>query len=217
MRYFANPSTPAVRAAMASGRLGCIQTPGQGNAPVEGAVWAADNGCFSDAYPGDSAWWAWLERNASRAASCAFAVAPDVVGDCWATHVRSMPWLARIRALGCPAAYVLQDNADTPRIPWPHFDVLFIGGSTAFKLGLAARGIVHMARVLGKRVHMGRVNSLRRLRYAAHIGVDTADGTYLAYGPDRNLPRLLSWLDDVNGQRPLFVGHRPRPALAGVR
>ena len=47
MRYFANPSTPAVRAAMASGRLGCIQTPGQGNAPVEGAVWAADNGCFS--------------------------------------------------------------------------------------------------------------------------------------------------------------------------
>lgn len=45
---------------------------------------------------------------------------------------------------------------------------------------------------------MGRVNSLRRLRHAAAIGCDSADGTYLAFGPDRNLPRLLDWIGAVN-------------------
>jgi hypothetical protein len=40
---------------------------------------------------------------------------------------------------------------------------------------------------------MGRVNSLRRLRYADAIGCDSADGTYIAHGPDINLPALLGW------------------------
>jgi hypothetical protein len=42
--------------------------------------------------------------------------------------------------------------------------------------------------------HKRRVNSLRRLRYARSIGCHPVNGTYLAYGPDRNLPNLLGWL-----------------------
>lgn len=42
------------------------------------------------------------------------------------------------------------------------------------------------------------MNSLRRLTYAAAIGCHSADGTYLAYGPDRNLPTLLRWLRIAN-------------------
>jgi hypothetical protein len=41
---------------------------------------------------------------------------------------------------------------------------------------------------------MGRVNSLRRLRLAARDGYDSVDGTFLAFGPDKNLPRLLAYL-----------------------
>jgi hypothetical protein len=66
-----------------------------------------------------------------------------------------------------------------------------IGGSTSWKLGPAAASLAAQARRLGKWVHMGRVNSLKRLRYAASIGCDSADGTYLAFGPERNLSRLL--------------------------
>jgi hypothetical protein len=44
---------------------------------------------------------------------------------------------------------------------------------------------------------MGRLNSRRRLRHAAAIGCHSADGTYLAYGPDKNLPKLLGWLNTV--------------------
>jgi hypothetical protein len=40
---------------------------------------------------------------------------------------------------------------------------------------------------------------LRRLRYATSIGCHSADGTFLAFGPDRNLPRLLGWLTEIDG------------------
>jgi hypothetical protein len=41
---------------------------------------------------------------------------------------------------------------------------------------------------------MGRVNSERRYRYAYAIGCDTADGTFLTFGPDTNIRRLRAWL-----------------------
>lgn len=45
---------------------------------------------------------------------------------------------------------------------------------------------------------MGRVNSRRRLHYAASIGCTSADGIYLAFAPDKNLPQLMAWLDTVD-------------------
>ncbi len=88
--------------------------------------------------------------------------------------------------------------------PWDDFDALFVGGSTEWKLSGSARELVREARARGKSTHMGRVNSLRRLRYAESIGCDSADGTYLIFGPDVNLPRLLGWLGVLGTQRPLF-------------
>jgi hypothetical protein len=235
VRYFANPSTERVREAMRTGLLNVIETPKQGNRPVAGVTWCADNGCFGDGYPGEDAWFAWLQANAHRANSCAFAVAPDVVSDAWATQLRSMPWLTKIREFGYPAAYVAQNGARADRLPWEHFDVLFLGGGlecvpcryvfreprrpardercpschrrlTEWKLGQTARSLTFEARRRGKRVHMGRVNSLRRLRYAHAIGCDSADGTFIARGPDQNLPTVLYWLREIADQRDLFPG-----------
>jgi hypothetical protein len=209
VRYFANPSTAEVRDAMQAQLLDCIETPKQGNHPVDGATWCADNGCFAEGYPGDAEWFTWLEQNSHRAASCAFAVAPDVVGDAAATWKRSRPWLPRIRQLGYPAALVAQDGLEHQPIDWDAFDALFIGGSTEWKLGPHARALAAAAKRHGKWVHVGRVNSLRRLRYAAAppplgLGADSSDGTFLTFGPDKNLPQLLGWLRDVNHQGALF-------------
>ena len=203
MRYFANPCTPQVVSAMSDGQLGYIDTPAQGNRRPAGVVWCADNGCFSKGYPGDGAWWAWLEAHAGEAASCLFAVAPDVVADGAATLARSLPWLPKIRALGYPAAFVAQDGSESLPVPWGEFDVLFVGGTTEWKLGRHARTLVGEARRRGKHVHMGRVNSAKRYRYAEAIGCDSADGTYLTFGPDANLPRLLAW------QREPLIGATP--------
>ena len=194
MRYFANPTGQTVSDLMIAGVIDFIDTPKQGNRRPQGVTWCADNSCFGKDYPGDRAWFAWLTSQAHDSQTCTFAVAPDVVGDAAATLVRSMPWLPKIRALGYPAAFVAQDGLEHLEVPWDAFDVLFIGGTTAWKLGPHARVLAAQARARGKWVHMGRVNSERRFRYAAAIGCDSADGTFLTFGPDVNLPRLMAWL-----------------------
>jgi hypothetical protein len=194
VRYFATASGPRVRERMTGGVLGQIVTPAAGNAVTPGVVWCADNGVFGGTYPGDDAYLAWLAARAHLAGSCAFAVAPDVVCDAAATLTRSRPMFARIRALGYPVALVAQNGLEHLTVPWGDFDVLFIGGDDAWKESGGARGLVCEAKEQGKRVHMGRVNSLRRLRYAQRIGCDSVDGTYLAFGPHANLPTLLHWL-----------------------
>jgi hypothetical protein len=198
VRYYATASGPIVRDAMRAGRLAMIATPAAGNIVLEGVDWCADNGCFTPGrYPGDERYLAWLARHAAHAARCAFATAPDVVGDATATLARSMPMLPRIRAAGYPAALVAQDGLEHLPVPWDLMDAIFLGGTTGWKLGPAAAELAAKARARGLTVHMGRVNSLRRLRYAHTIGCHSVDGTYLAYGPDRNLPSLLGWLRTV--------------------
>lgn len=205
--YLANPSTLGVRNAMGAGLLGAIITPKQGNKAWQDdprIVVCLDNGCGpgkdgkqGKGWPGEAGFLSWLqgmERFGQHGENrVLFAVAPDVVGDAEATLTRSAEWLPIIRDLGFPAAFAAQDGLEHLDIPWDEFDVLFIGGSTEWKLGPAARRIVLQAKQRGKHVHMGRVNSGKRLEYATAIGCDTADGTKITFGPDINLPIVLGW------------------------
>lgn len=172
---------------------------------VAGIAWAADNGCFATPHLFDlAAYLCWLSGYGESARrTCLFATAPDVLGDAAATWTRSRNVLPVLRALGYPAALVAQDGVERTRIAWETFDVLFVGGSTAWKLSEAAYALVREAKARGKGTHMGRVNSLRRLRAAQVGGYDSVDGTFLAFGPTVNRARLLRWLDIVNMQKPL--------------
>jgi hypothetical protein len=200
--YLANPSGGAVLQSMVDGALAFIDTPAQGNLRPAGVTWCADNGCFGKGYPGDAGYLAWLDKHKADAGTCLFATAPDVVGDAVATLARSAPFLAPIRALGYPVALVAQDGLEDLIVPWEDFDVLFIGGTTEWKLGSAAALLAYEAKERGKHVHMGRVNSRKRLRYAESIGCDSADGTYLVFGPTVNLPKLLGWLAEPREEIP---------------
>jgi hypothetical protein len=189
---------------MFNGMLGMIATPAAGNAVMDGVDWCADNGIYGGTYPGDDAYLQWLVTRARLLHRCCFAVAPDVVGDAKATLERSAPMLPRIRRLGYPVALAAQNGLEHLTVPWDDFDVFFIGGDTAWKLGPHARALVREARRRGKWIHMGRVNSEARLRYAHEIGCHSADGTYLAHGPDTNLPKLLAWLRRIDEQYGLW-------------
>jgi hypothetical protein len=195
--YLSTPSSPAVRAAMSAGLIGCMTTPNQHNRIPAGATWAADNGKFGAHYVGDDAWLSWLARMVRRygAEKCLFAVAPDVPFDAAATLECSRRWLAMIRALGLSAAFYAQDGAEADgMVEWDTFDVLFIAGSTAFKIGEHAKALAGEAIAHGKTVHMGRVNSYKRLLIAEEFGAASCDGTFLRYGPNKNLPKVLDWL-----------------------
>lgn len=193
MLYVGTPSSPRIRDAMSAGVIACMQTPAQRMKVPAGAWWAADSGIFGKGYPGDAAWQAWLTDHPAPADRCLFATAPDVVGDAAATLTRSAPFLPVIRRLGLPAALVAQDGLESLSVPWGDFDVLFLGGSTQWKLSAAAADLTAQARARGRRVHMGRVNSWQRWQVADAFGCDTCDGTFLAFGPDQLLPHVLRW------------------------
>lgn len=198
MIYYATPSGPKVRSLIDDGRLGCIVAPkGPRQFPDSWDV-IADNGCFSGAWT-DKAWSQWLE-GVSR--SVRFATAPDVVDlSGRATHRPTLERWERyapiISDLGFVPAFVCQVGATWTNIP-TEAAALFLGGSTEWKLGPDAANITRRAKKRDVWVHMGRVNSQRRFDAARAIGCDSVDGTFLAFGPDANLPRLLRWIDDAN-------------------
>jgi hypothetical protein len=193
--YFANSCTnPRIIAAMQAGLLGMIATPAQDNPVPRGVTWCADNGSFGKGWPGDEKFLEFLREHAGIADRCKFAVAPDVPYDMLATLKRSAPWLGRIRSLGYPVALAVQDGALPEDIPWQDIDAVFLGGSTEWKDSDAAGRIAVAAAEYGKWRHGGRVNTYARLRLMTFFGCDSADGTFLTFGPDKNLARLLRYL-----------------------
>ncbi len=203
MIYLSGSISKALHPHLDAGTVGMLKTPNMGNVVREGWTWAADNGCFNAAtYVGDERWFAWLGAQPHRA-HCLFATAPDVMGDHAATLARSLPWLPRIRALGYEAAFVAQNGATVETLPWDDLDWLFIGGDDHFKLR-GSLPLIEAARARGKRVHVGRVNSRRRFRLFVAAGADSVDGTYLAFGPQANTPKLLGWIREAEVSQPLW-------------
>lgn len=174
---------------------GRLLTPRHNNAAAttaaSGARWAADNDCFQgldiDAYD------AMLSR-LQGLPGCLFVTVPDVVGDAAATARQWVRWQSAPRRRGLPLAFVAQDGCvEQHLVPYAHeFDCLFIGGSTAFKYADSTRRLVQAAKRAGKWIHCGRVNSERRIRWAAGLGADSIDGTGWVRWRDTNLARGLA-------------------------
>lgn len=66
-------------------QLGMIASPACGHRVQPGWDWCADNFVFGGHYPGDEKYLRWLAPRAIHVARCAFATAPDIVGDGAAT------------------------------------------------------------------------------------------------------------------------------------
>lgn len=178
-------------------RAGCRS---HGRRHLNRTLWAADNGCFANPDLNVDDYLAWLRDLSAFQETCLFATAPDVVGDAQTTWERSEPVLPKLRELGYAAALVAQDGIENSRIQWHAFDCLFIGGTTEWKLSGDAFSIIKEALSLGKWVHMGRVNSFRRLLRARYYGCHSTDGTQLSFAPDRRLEQLERWLDFLRSQ-----------------
>lgn len=182
--------------------IGLMLTPLAGNRPAWAervVAWAADTGCFSQGDTFDL--WNyldWLEKFRPAIGNCLFATAPDIVGDAAGTLERSAPVLPMIQELGFTPALVGQDGLEKLTVPWDTFGAYFIGGSTRWKLSIESASLVREAKRRGKLVHMGRVNSGKRLVYAARIGCDSSDGTYMRFNPTEAIDRMGRWVALAN-------------------
>lgn len=125
-----------------------------------------------------------------------FVNVPDVVANADATLALWYRWQSGVRRRGLPVGFVAQNGCEHGVMPpWHEFDALFIGGDDQWKLGPEVRSLVAEAKRRGKHVHMGRVNSVRRLRYALAIGCDSVDGTKYCRFRDTYLDKELRVLD----------------------
>jgi hypothetical protein len=196
-RYWDNPN------------FGFLVTPRSGRVQeitATGKVWGVDNEAFGG-------WGKQKELSFSKLlgrlcehrphSELKFVACPDAVADCTTTRERFGRWGPIIRSCGLPVGYVFQDGECD--IPWDRIDALFIGGSTEWKLSQQTDEAIAEAKRLGKWVHVGRVNTLRRMRHFHEVGVDSFDGTAFSKWPDKYFPLALRWLWKLDREPRLFA------------
>lgn len=172
-----------------------LRTPLTKYARAVGIPYGLDNGCFGEF---DQRTWERLLDEADRDRP-AFVCLPDVVGDAQRTAELFEHFWTRTQEL--PRALVLQDGIDRVRIPWTDIKAVFIGGSDQFKFSPQAIAAARTAKMLGKWVHVGRVNTAARVRNWLGLA-DSIDGS--------GISRFDHMLEDVLAQ---IRGEHPQTAL----
>lgn len=165
----------------------------------EGFGYALDNGAWTAHQRGEPFDVAAFERAVDAlGAGADFIVAPDIVMGGGDSLRLTEAWLPRLVDVA-PVLVAVQDGIEPADVA-PLLGVrvgLFVGGSTEWKEHTAATWGA-LGRSRGAHVHVGRVNTARRIHLCAYAGAHSFDGSsvtrYVA-----NLPRL----DRARRQEPL--------------
>lgn len=196
--------------------IGFMLTPNMAMHPscTTDQIWAADTGCYTQPEKySNSRYLNWLR--AQNTSTCLFAAAPDILGNAKETLQRSAPVLTALRSIGFKAALVAQDGLENEIVPWDMVDCLFIGGTTEWKLSIACAKLIAHATNRQKWVHMGRVNSFKRLRSAQALGCDSVDGTHVAFSPDKQVSDIINWIERLNSEQKSAI-NRPTSILPDI-
>ncbi len=156
------------------GLVGHLVTPANRNALASLPLpYAADNGCFGGF--NESAFRKFLDKLAAAERKPMWVCAPDCVGSAEITLDYWPRWSMVIAGLGLEPCFVLQDGMERRELPDAR--AFFVGGTTKWKLSGHVIGLAEEVKNRGAWLHVGRVNSLRRLRFAYQIGADSVDGS----------------------------------------
>lgn len=157
--------------------IGHLLGPGGWRTPFP--EYALDNGRYTATTKGEpwdeAAFWLVCDRAAAHAIPPRWVVVPDVVGDARATLTLWADWAPRLRATypGWHLALAVQDGMTAEMVQTDADpELVFVGGSTAFKWSTLGHWVGHFARV-----HVGRVNAHKRLWECRRAGAESVDGT----------------------------------------
>lgn len=146
---------------------------------TEGMPYALDNGAwsaFQQARPFDED--AFMRAVDQLGEGADWIVLPDIVADGMRSLDYSLTWLERLRGLPTRLLIAVQDGMEIDDVrPFLSPAVgIFVGGTTEWKEATAgAWGSA--ARRRNCYLHVGRVNSVRRIRFCAAAGANSIDGT----------------------------------------
>lgn len=172
-----------------------LRTPLTKYARAEGIPYGLDNGCFKEFH--EQRWYRLLDE--AEEDRPLFACLPDIVGD--AQRTMELFEHFKLRTNELPRALVLQDGIEHVSIPWKDISAVFVGGTDAFKFSPVALNCARVAKMLGKWVHVGRVNSAARVdnwRFLAN----SIDGSGMSRF-DHMLEDVLAAIRDEHPQRAL--------------
>tara|TARA_R110000851_G_scaffold293981_1_gene448600 strand:+ start:88 stop:690 length:603 start_codon:yes stop_codon:yes gene_type:complete len=135
-----------------------------------GVPYGLDNGCFKRFK--EKTWLKMLDE--AREHKPKFVCMPDIV--CDAVRTFDLFDAFEQQTEGLPRALVLQDGIGDHRIDWNKLDAVFVGGSDNFKISQEAFNTCRTAKMLGKWVHVGRVNTAPRVKNWLGLA-DSIDGS----------------------------------------
>lgn len=141
--------------------------------------WCYDNGAWvahTTGQPFDEA--AFLKGYDKVGRGADFAVLPDIVAGGMRSLDYSLTWRERLGEPLCPLLLAVQDGmdvADVEGLVGKHLGI-FVGGSTEWKEATLPQW-GRLARATGAHLHVGRVNTARRIKLCAMAGADSIDGT----------------------------------------
>jgi len=174
-----------------------LRTPLTRYKKCEGIPYALDNGCFAR-FERD-AWLRMVEE--AYEDQPLFMTLPDIVGNAVRTGELFDQWWPRCN--GTRLAIVLQDGIEHVRIPWDRIYCVFIGGSDNFKYSNQALAAARTAKILGKWVHVGRVNTPKRVHNWLGLA-DSIDGSGISLY-DHMLEDVLAAIRGEHPQQVLEV------------
>lgn len=137
---------------------------------LHGCPYGLDNGAFTQF---DEAKWR-RQLIEAREHRPLFVCLPDIVGS--ARRTLELFRLFIPVTVGLPRALVLQDGIGQFDLPWSQIDAVFVGGSDQFKVSAEAFDAARTAKILGKWVHVGRVNTAKRVEQWVGVA-DSCDGS----------------------------------------
>jgi len=137
---------------------------------LSGVPYGLDNGCFKRF---NRKTWERMLKEAEENRPM-FVCLPDVVCDA----ARTLDLFEYFKPMtdGLPRCLVLQDGISNHRINFNDLDAVFVGGSDGFKVSAEAMNACKAAKMLGKWVHVGRVNTAARVIHWLGVA-DSIDGS----------------------------------------
>ena len=179
------------------GKMGHLFSPGDQKGPLEFMRYALDNGAYS-AFTSkkewdEAAWIRLLDWAKISGQAPLWALVPDVVGNRVATLANWERYRATAARYNWPLAFAVQDGMEPIDVP-ASADVIFVGGSTEWKWRTVGLWCATFPRV-----HVGRVNSYKRLWQCHDLGAESCDGTGWMRGDQVQYRGLLAYLEESTG------------------